>query len=53
MKLSSEDRRRLRRAIRLTQQIQAHFFRENGVVSEIRPKRGGHSFRKKRSYLDV
>jgi len=50
MKLSPEGQRRLQRAIRLTHQIQANFAREYGSVQDSRPKRGGHSFRKRRSY---
>jgi len=50
MKLDPEDQRRLLRAIRLTYQIQAHFLREHGLVPEVRPKRGGRAFRKRRTF---
>jgi hypothetical protein len=50
VKLNPEDQRRLIRAIRLTHQIHAHFLRENGIVPEARPKRGGRAFRKRRSF---
>ena len=49
MKLSPEDQRRLMRAIRLTERIQANFIRENDTSVETRPKRGGRAFRKRRS----
>ncbi|MGA2534133.1 MAG: hypothetical protein ABSG19_13985 [Candidatus Aminicenantales bacterium] len=50
MKLTPEGQKRLQRAIRLTHQIMANFARENGSVQDTRPKRGGHAFRKRRSY---
>lgn len=50
MKLSHEDQRRLQRAIRLTDQIRINFLRDNGSAVETRPKRGGHAFRKRRSF---
>ena len=49
MRLNPEDRIRLLRAIRLTYQIQANYLRERGVLLEVRPKRGGRDFRKRRS----
>ena len=52
MKLSPEDRRRLMRAIRLTHQIQANFLRDGPAFVETRPKRGGHAFRKRRSFQE-
>ena len=50
MRLSPEDRQRLWRAIRLTGRLQANFLRENDTTVETRPKRGGHAFRKRRSF---
>jgi hypothetical protein len=50
MKLSHDDQRRLRKALRLTYQTRVNSLRENWSAVDIEPKRGGHAFGKKRSF---
>lgn len=52
MKLSHDDQRRLRKALRLTYQTRVNSLRENGSAVDIEPKRGGHAFGKRRTFRE-
>lgn len=52
IKLNHDDQRRLQKALRLTYQAKVNSLRENGSAVDIEPKRGGHAFRKRRTFRE-